>query len=85
MGGSEEYAARITLALASPQQFVRGRQRYIMAKKKLTERPFTVIGPKGWQRTTFLVLSCIFIRRSFGTDADAGEVDRSFLLVGDGG
>ena len=40
---------------------------------------------KGWQRTTFPVLSCIFIRRSFGTDADAGEVGRSFLLVGDGG
>ena len=56
-----------------------------MVKKKLTERPFTVIGPKGWQRTTFPVLSCIFIRRSFGMDADAGEVGRSFLLVGDGG
>ena len=56
-----------------------------MVKKKLTERPVTVIGPKGWQRTTFPVLSCIFIRRSFGTDADAGEVGRSFLLVGDGG
>ena len=34
---------------------------------------------------TFPVLSCIFIRRSFGTDADAGEVGRLFLLVGDGG
>ena len=56
-----------------------------MAKKKLPERPVTVIGAKGWQRTTFSVLSCIFIQGSFGTDADAGEVGRSFLLVGDGG
>ena len=56
-----------------------------MVKKKLTECQFTIIGPKGWQRTTFSVLSCVFIRRSFGTDADAGEISRSLLLVGDGG
>ena len=56
-----------------------------MAKKKLPERPVAVIGAKGWQRVTFPVVSCIFVRRSFGMDADAGEVGRSFLLVGDGG
>ena len=81
MGGSKEYAARIALTLASPQQLVRGRQWHIVAKKKLTERPVTVVGSEGWQRTTFPVLSCIFIRRSFGTDTDASEVGRSFLLV----
>ena len=55
-----------------------------MAKKKLTGRQLTIIGPKGWERTTFSVLSCVFIRRSPGTDADTGEVGGSFLLVGDG-
>ena len=55
-----------------------------MAKKKLTGRQFTIIGPKGWERTTFSVLSCVFKRRSPGTDADTGEVGGSLLLVGDG-
>ena len=85
MGGSEEYAARIALTLASPQQFISGRQWHIVAKEKLTERPVAIVGSEGWQRTSFPVISCIFIRRSFGTDADAGEVGRSFLLVGYGG
>ena len=56
-----------------------------MAKEKLPERPVTVVGSEGWQRTTFSVLSCIIIRRSFGADADAGAVGRSFLLDGYGG
>ena len=56
-----------------------------MAKKKLPERPVAVVGSESWQRTSFPVVSCIFIRRSFGTDADVGEVGRSFLLVGYGG
>ena len=85
MGGSKEYAARIALTLASPQQFINGRQWHIVAKKKLTLRPVAVVGSEGWQRRSFPVVSCIFIRRSFGTDADAGEVGRSFLLVGYGG
>ena len=68
MGGSKEYAARIALTLASPQQFISGRQWHIVAKKKLTERPVAVVGSEGWQRTSFPVVSCIFIQRSFGTD-----------------
>ena len=84
LGGSKEYAAGTTLTLASPQ-FVYGRQWHVVAKEKLPERPVTVVGPEGWQRTTFSVLSCIIIRRSFGTDADASAVSRSFLLVGYGG
>ena len=60
-------------------------RRYCTTNKKLPERPVTVVGPEGWQRTTFPVLSCIVIRRSFGTDADASEVGGSFLLVGYGG
>ena len=85
LGGSKEYAAGTALTLASPQQFVCGRQWHVVAKKKLPERPVTVVGPEGWQRMTFPVLSCIVIRRSFGTDADASEVGGSFLLVGYGG
>ena len=54
-------------------------------KKKFTERPVAVVSSEGWQGTSFPVVSCIFIQRSFGTDADVGEVGRSFLLVGYGG
>ena len=56
-----------------------------MAKKKLTEHSVAVVGSEGWQGTSVPVVSCIFIRRSFVTDADVGEVGRSFLLVGYGG
>ena len=85
LGGGEEYAAGTTLTLASPQQFVCRRQWHVVAEKKFPERPVTVVCPEGWQRTTFSVLSCIIVRRSFGTDADAGVVGGSFLLVGHGG
>ena len=63
----------------------RRRQWHVVAEEEFPERPVTVVGPEGWQRTTFSVLSCIIIRRSFGTDADAGAVGRSFLLDGYGG
>ena len=56
-----------------------------VAKKKLTEHSVAVVGSEGWQGTSVPVVSCIFIRRSFGTDADVGEVGRSFLLVRYGG
>ena len=53
-----------------------------MAEEKFPERSVAVVGPEGWQRTTFPVLSCIVVRRSFRTDEDAGAVGRSFLLDG---
>ena len=54
-------------------------------EEKFPERSVAVVGSEGWRRTTFPVLLCIIVRRSFRTDEDAGAVGRSFLLDGHGG
>ena len=59
--------------------------RNIMAQEKLTERHFTIIGSKGWQGTTISILSCVFVRRSPGTDMDASTIGGPLLLVGNVG
>ena len=46
MGGGEEYAPRTPLAVASPQQLISGRQRYLVAQEKFAEPPLTAIGPQ---------------------------------------
>ena len=56
-----------------------------MAEEKFPECSVAVVGSEGWLRTAFPVLSCIVVRRTFGTNEDAGAVGGSFLLDRYGG
>ena len=70
------------LAVASSQQFVSRRQRYLVAEEKFTEPPLTAIGPQGWPGTAILVLPRFLVWWSLGKDPDPSEIVSSLLLVG---
>ena len=70
MGAGEKHAPRTPLAVASPQQFIGGRQWYLVAQEKFTEPPLTASGPQGQPGTAILVLPCFLIWWSSGKDPD---------------
>ena len=64
---------RTPLTVASSQQFVSRRQRYLVAQKKFTEHPLTTTGPQSRLGTALLVLPRFIVWWSPGKDADLGE------------
>ena len=73
MGGGEKHAPRTPLNVASSQQFVSRRQRYLVAQEKFTECPLTAIGPQSRPGTALLVLPRFIVWWSPGKDGDLGE------------
>ena len=79
MGGGEKHAPRTHVA--SSQQFVSRRQRYLVAQEKFTEPPLTAIGHQGRPGTALLVLPRFIVWWSPRKDADPGEAVSPLLLV----
>ena len=82
MGRGEKHAPRTPITVASSQQLVGRRQRYLVAQEKFPEPPLTAIGPQGRPGTALLVLPRFIIWGSPGKDADPGETVSPLLLVG---
>ena len=73
MGEGEKHAPRTPLTVASLQQFVSGRQRYLVVQEKFTQRPLTAIGPQSRPGTALLVLPRFIVWWSPGKDADLSK------------
>ena len=74
MGGSKEYAARIALTLASPQQFVRGRQWHIVLWRKRSSQSaqLQLLVPKAGRERLFL---------SYHASLYGGHLGRTWTLA----
>ena len=81
MGGGEKHAPRTPLTVASSQQFVSRRQRYLVAQEKFTERPLTAIVPKAGREQLFLFYHASLYGGHLGRTQTLARLSDRFYLM----